>query len=231
MWLVISDTHVGDRQANKNLPSLLALLEEFADKDCTLVLNGDIFDFSKFLGFDERHRAFLLAVQKFKKIIYIEGNHDWFVSGIRDVFPHISFRKEMLLRINNEIIRISHGHQTDSTVMRHPRFNRILTAFNKWIYELIGVDLQHAFRKTWLVQRFLLQRQENKLVRMESQANVIIAGHTHRPCIRKIYDTTYCNTGDWVDPSHRAYAIIHDDGRVELVKLRGKKWIGTKLGS
>jgi len=222
MYLVISDTHVGDRQANRNLPSLLFLLEEFSEKNCTLVLNGDVLDFSKMLEFDERHRAFLLVIQKFKKVIYIEGNHDWFVSGLGDVFSHISFRKEVLLKINNQIIKIAHGHQTDTTIMNYPKFVRFVIKVNKWVYELTGVDLQHAFRQTWLVQNFLLQRQENKLVRMESQANVIIAGHTHRPCARKIYDTMYYNTGDWVEYDHRAYVIIHDDGEIELVKLRGK---------
>lgn len=220
MWLIISDTHVGDRQANINLPSLLSLLEDFSQKDCTLVLNGDIFDFSKLLQFDERHRVFLSAIQRFEKVIYIEGNHDWFVSGLQDVIPCVSFKKEMILRINNKIIKIAHGHQTDSAVMNHPKLARTLTRINKWIYELIGIDLQHSLRKTWLVQKFLLQRQEKKLVRMETQANVIIAGHTHRPCARKIYNTSYYNTGDWVEKSHRAYVLIHDDGEIELVRLK-----------
>lgn len=219
MWLVISDTHVGDRQANRNLPSLLSLLETFSQKDCTLVLNGDIFDFSKYLGFDERHRSFLSVIQKFKKIMYIEGNHDWFVSGLKDVFPNITFKKDLLIRINNKIIRVSHGHQTDNFVMKYPRFIRFLTRINKYIYELIGLDIQHLIRKTWLVQKFLLQRQEKKLVRLESQANVIIAGHTHRPCYRMIYDTEYYNTGDWVEKKNRAYVIIDNNGEVELVKL------------
>lgn len=219
MYLIISDTHVGDRQANRNLPSLLSLLETFSQKDCTLVLNGDIFDFSKYLGFDERHRSFLSMIQKFKKIIYIEGNHDWFVSGLKDVFPNMSFKKDLLIRINNKIIRVSHGHQTDSSVMKYPRFVRFLTRINKYIYELIGLDIQHIIRKTWLVQKFLLQQQEKKLVRLESQANIIIAGHTHRLCYRKIYDTEYYNTGDWVEKKNRAYIIIDNNGEVELVKL------------
>jgi UDP-2,3-diacylglucosamine pyrophosphatase LpxH len=221
MYLVISDTHIGDKQANKNLPSLFNLLERFSQKECVLVLNGDIFDFSKFLGFDERHRTFLSIIKKFRKIIYIEGNHDWFVSGIRDSLPHISFRKELILKIDNKIIKIAHGHQTETFIMKHPMFARTLTRINKWFYELSGIDLQHILRKTWLVQKFLLQRQEKKLVRMERQANIIIAGHTHRPCVRKIYDTMYYNTGDWVETPHRAYVLINNDGSIELRKENG----------
>jgi len=219
LWLVLSDTHIGDRQANRNLPSLLSLLENFSNKDCTLVLNGDIFDFAKNLNFDERHRSFLSVIQKFKNIIYINGNHDWFVYGLQDILPKISFKKDILLRIDNKIIRIYHGHQTDSTVMKYPKFSRFIIRFNRLIYELTGIDLQHALHKTWIVQKFLLQKQENKLVRLESQANIIIAGHTHRPCCRKIYDTMYYNTGDWVDSHHRAYVIIGDDGNIELIEL------------
>lgn len=230
MWLVISDTHVGDRQANSNLPYLLRLLEDFSKQDCVLVLNGDVFDFSKYLGFDERHRAFLSVIQKFKRIIYIEGNHDWFVSGLHDSFPNIAFRKDMILKINNKIIRIAHGHQTDKAVVKRPRLARFFTRLNKWIYELLGVDFQHFFRNTWVVQRFLLQKQENRLVRMENQANVIIAGHTHRPCARKIYNTDYYNTGDWVEDGHMSYVIIDDNGEIELVKVQeDEKWIDSQL--
>ena len=229
MWLIISDTHVGDRQANRNLPSLLNLLEDFSKKDCILVINGDAFDFSKFLGFDERHRAFIAAVQKFKNIIYIEGNNDWFISGLSDVLPHICFKKELILRLNHNIIKIEHGHQTDTAVMRYPGLARTFTRINRWIYQFTGIDVQHWLRKTWIVQKFLLQRQEKKLVRMESQANIIIAGHTHRPCVRTIYDTIYYNTGDWVEYDHRSFALIHDDGEIELFRLKGRKWTDSKL--
>jgi UDP-2,3-diacylglucosamine pyrophosphatase LpxH len=218
MWLVISDTHIGDRQANKNLPNLFKLLNKYANKECTLVLNGDIIDFSKALEFDERHRIFFSIIQKFNNIIYIEGNHDWFVSGIKDVFPCISFRKELLIEIDSRIIRISHGHQTDSFNTKFPKFVRFLVRINRWIYEIIGIDIQHIVRKSWIVQKFLLLKQERKLIRMEKVANTIIAGHTHRPCRRIEYDTEYFNTGDWIDKSHMCYVKINKNGNIELVR-------------
>ena len=219
MWFVISDTHIGDRQANKNLPKLFNLLEEFSDKQNVLVLNGDIFDLAKSLYFDERHRVFLSLANNFKETIYIIGNHDWFLGGLQNAIPGISFKTEHRLRINHNIIRITHGHQTDRCVTHFPKINRFLVMFNSWLYDLSGFDIQHAFRHTWLVQKFLLERQENKLLRAEKTANVVIAGHTHRPCIRKKYGVQYYNTGDWVEENHAAYVTIDDNGAIELIRV------------
>ena len=216
--LVISDTHIGDRQSNKNLPKLFTLLEDYSKKEnCNLVLNGDIFDFAKTLAFDERHRIFLSLIQKYENVTYIEGNHDWFVSGLRDVLP-ISFKKCVLLKLENKIIRISHGHQTDRMVMNMPKLNRFLVKINSWFHDCSGIDVQHAARKTWLVQKLLLQRQENRLIRLEKVANVVIAGHTHRPCEREYKGIMYYNTGDWVEKDHCSYVTISDNSNIELFR-------------
>jgi UDP-2,3-diacylglucosamine pyrophosphatase LpxH len=222
MWLVISDTHVGDRQANRNLPSLFKLLDSFSNKGYNIVLNGDIFDFSKYLGFDERHRTFLKKLYGFETVTYIEGNHDWFLSGLKDSIPNISFREDLLLYLNDNIIRITHGHHTDRLVANRPLLVRIMTKLNKEIYEMTGVDIQHIFSRSWLSQKILLKRQENILVRKETQANILIAGHTHMPRSRIIYDTWYYNCGDWINPDHRSYVLIDDIGEVELVRLKGR---------
>jgi len=222
MYLIISDTHIGDRHSNKFLPGLFSVLKKYSQYDnCHLVLNGDIIDWAKHLGFDERHRVFFTLIGKFKKITYIEGNHDWFVAGLKDVIPCISFKEELLLHLDNKIVRIIHGHQTDFWATKLPRFNRFLIKFNHWGYNLINVDVQHKVRKTWLVQKFLLERQEKKLIRKENIANVLIAGHTHRPCVRECDGIVYYNTGDWVEADHRAFVIIDDQNNIELIKYEG----------
>jgi len=219
MYLILSDTHIGDRHSNKYLPSLFSLLDEYSQRDnCHLILNGDILDLAKTLKFDERHRLFFSLVSRFHQITYIEGNHDWFVSGLRDVIPHISFKKELLLHLNNKIVRVIHGHQTDFWSYRLSKITRFLIRLNRWFYDLTNIDAQHYVRKTRLVQKFLLERQEKKLIRKENIANVLIAGHTHRPCVREEYNTLYYNTGDWVEADHRGYVVIDDQNRIELFK-------------
>lgn len=219
MWFVISDTHIGDRQANKFLPKLFDLLEDFSNPDITLVLNGDIFDLAKSLSFDERHRTFLNLIKGFKETIYIVGNHDWCMCGLKDALPNITFKPEHRLRLNHHIIRLTHGHQSDRCVINFPRFNRFLIRLNSWIYDQINFDIQHKFRHTWLVQKFLLEKQENRLMRAEKTANIIIAGHTHRPCVRERYGVKYYNTGDWVEDGHAAYVTIQETGEIKLVRV------------
>jgi len=219
MYLIISDVHVGDRHSNKFLPGLFSILEKYSQyENCHLILNGDIIDFAKTPNFDERHRILFTLIGKFHKITYIEGNHDWFVAGLKDVIPCISFKHELLLRLDNKIIRIVHGHQTDKWASKYSRFNRFLIRVNRWIYDLINIDIQHKLRSTWLVQKFLLERQEKKLIRKENIANVLIAGHTHRPCVREYDGILYYNTGDWVEADHRAFVIIDDNNCIELVR-------------
>jgi UDP-2,3-diacylglucosamine pyrophosphatase LpxH len=226
MYLILSDLHIGDKHANKFLPGLFDLLESFSKMDYHLILNGDIFDFVKCLNFDERHRTFLSIIQKYKSVIYIEGNHDWFISGIEDALPHISFKKELLLKFNNKIIRIIHGHQTDKWATKRAKLTRFLIKLNDWIYKLINIDIQHWVRKTWLVQKFFLKRQERRLIRNESVANIIIAGHTHRPCVRNEDGTLYYNTGDWVEKNHSAYITIDNDGNIELTRYKQERQNG-----
>ena len=218
MWLILSDIHIGDKHSDKQLPKLFDLLEEYSNKNYTLILNGDIFDFAKNLAFDKRHRTFLSLIQKYENIIYIEGNHDWFVSGLKNIFPKIEFKKELLLKLGNKIIKIIHGHQTDNFVMKMPKINRFLVKLNSWIYDIFKIDIQHYARNTKIVQKFMLEKQETKLIKLEKIANILIAGHTHRPYFKKKYGIEYYNTGDWVENSHCAYVLI-ENNKIELIKV------------
>jgi UDP-2,3-diacylglucosamine pyrophosphatase LpxH len=213
MWLIISDTHIGDHHANKNLPKLFALLELYADKNYSIILNGDIFDFAKTLNFDERHRIFISLIQRYKEIIYVEGNHDWFLSGLKNIFIKIQFVKECWLNVNNNIIRVIHGHQYDTGMWWRPRITRTLIRLNGWIYNIFGIDIQHYLKKTWF-EKYILRQQEKHLIKKEYIANIIFAGHTHRPCYKQEKNLLYINTGDWID--HTSYAIMNDDGKIKL---------------
>lgn len=219
MWLVISDTHIGDKHANINLQKLYSLLEEFSTYNYDLVLNGDIFDFAKHLEFDERHRTFLKIIQKYKKIIYIEGNHDYFLTGLADVIPNILFKKELLLFFGNKIVKITHGHQTDIGVVWFPRITRCLTRLNAWFYNITGIDLQHRIRQIKWVKRLFTDKQAKKLMRREKVADILIAGHIHLPGVHYEYGIEYYNTGDWVEKDHCHYLTIDEDSNIKLIKV------------
>lgn len=214
MYVVLSDTHIGDHHSNKNLPKLFSLLESFP-KECSLILNGDVFDFAKFLGFDERHRKFLSIIQKFKEIIYIEGNHDWFLSGLSNIIPGVKFVKELILHIKNNIVRIFHGHQCDFICHRLPKLTRFIIKMNNWIEKVTGKDVQNWLWNTKFMKK-MLKKQENKLIKREKIANIIIVGHTHCPEIKEENGITYYNTGDWIS-GNCAYITI--DENIKFFKI------------
>lgn len=218
MWVVISDTHIGDKHADEFLPKLFDILREYSYHGFSLILNGDIFDFSKNLIIDDRHREFISIIKNFKEVVYIEGNHDWFISGFDNTIPNFSFKKSFDLKVNNKLIKIIHGHQADNFVVKIPKLNRFLVRINNWIYEKIGIDVQHFFRNTKFVGK-MLKKQESKLIEMMKSADVILAGHTHRLGSREESGVLYYNTGDWVEKDHGAIAIVDNNGNISLNKI------------
>ena len=217
--LVISDTHIGDRRTDKNIKLLFSLLEAYAGPDAHLVLNGDIFDLARNLSFDGRHRAFIKIARKFSQVTYVEGNHEWFVSGLgSSLIQHASFCRQYRIERGGRTFNITHGHRTDRVAYGMARFGRFIIRLNKWFEDLTGIDLQHQLRKTWFAKR-MLKKQEERLMAMETWGDVLVAGHTHRPELRKFGDRTYINTGDWVESSHCSYLIINDDGEYELKRV------------
>jgi len=214
MWLVLSDIHLGDDRSNINLPKLFSLLNHYSKLNCNLILNGDILDLARNLHFDIRHRIFFQILQKFKKVIYIEGNHDWFLSGLHCCFPKIEFTKELILDINNLKIKINHGHQADVLVYGFPILTRLCIKLNSWIYKIFKFDTQKYIRKTRLA-KFLLEKQIKKILQNET-SNVLISGHTHFPRCERIKNVLYCNTGDWLEEQNCCYIIIKDDGSIEF---------------
>jgi UDP-2,3-diacylglucosamine pyrophosphatase LpxH len=61
-----------------------------------------------------------------------------------------------------------------------------------------------------------LAHQEKRIAKRERWADVIVAGHTHRPVVARYKGKTYVNTGDWVERANRAYLLIDDDGEFEF---------------
>lgn len=210
-YLIISDTHIGDIHTNKNLPKLFNLLETYALKEYVLILNGDTLDFAKMLAFDERHKQFFKILKKFQKVIYIEGNHDWFLTGLGDVVPNIVFVKDLYLYLNDKMIHIIHGHQYDKSVMKFPRLTRLLIKMNKWIEHLFGFDIQHWFKQTAFAHKWLVEKQERRLIRKELVANILITGHTHSACQKEINNIMYYNTGNWIENNQCCYILIEDN--------------------
>jgi UDP-2,3-diacylglucosamine pyrophosphatase LpxH len=216
MRLVISDTHVGDDRADKNLSSLFKTIETYASPDSHLILNGDIFDLASCLSMDSRHMEFMDVARKHNKITYIQGNHDWIIKGFGDILSRdIDFEIEFKETINDHKFRIIHGHQYDFVANWLPKINRFIIKTNHILKRFTNIDFQFLLRST-KIGKWMLSRQEKRILKKEKWADIIVAGHTHRPKVIEANGKKYINTGDWVERENRAYLLIDNDGKFEL---------------
>jgi len=214
MHLVLSDTHIGDRRTDRHMDRLLEILAEHADPATTLVLNGDVFDFARNLSFGESHRRFMAAARGFRETIYIEGNHDWFVAGIKDALPGLRCCHRLRLTTPGGRFEMLHGHQQDR--LARGMVGHMVVHINRAVQQLTAMDVQRALQRTMVCQWFH-DRQEIRLVRRSSWGDVVVAGHTHRPGVRKVDGRTYVNTGAWLERDHCHYLLVDDSGGFELL--------------
>jgi UDP-2,3-diacylglucosamine pyrophosphatase LpxH len=203
-WIVVSDVHLGDHHLRENFHHLLDLLNKYSKKNYSLILNGDIFDFSRSF-FEQEHVDFIKTIIKFKEIIYIEGNHDWFVSKFDGFLPKIKIVKELDILHNGKILKIIHGHQADFFIKTFPKFIRFLLKINKLLCDFFLIDVEHWFRH-------ISFSTHKKMIKMYEFADVIISGHTHSPCVIYNKNKTYINVGDWVNRNNMCYALIDENG-------------------
>ena len=217
--LVISDTHIGDARGDRNLVSLFKVMEQHAGPDSHLILNGDIFDLASCLSMDSRHREFMEIARTHGKVTYIQGNHDWMIKGMGEVLSRdIDFATELRFEAGGKKFRILHGHQYDFLANYMPRTNRFIIRLNHVLMRLTNIDFQVVLRMTD-TGKWLLARQEKRLIKKEKWADVIVAGHTHRPTVAQFKQRIYVNTGDWVERKNRAYLLIEENGDFELNSL------------
>jgi UDP-2,3-diacylglucosamine pyrophosphatase LpxH len=219
MYLVINDTHIGDRHSDKNLDKLYRLLEYHSQyPEVELILNGDIVDFSKNPRMDSRHFIFFRLLNKFASVYYILGNHDPAADEVAARVLHLKVHPGLTLQSGNKQIAICHGHQFDWTVTYFPTFLKWLTRLNAWIDDKTHLDLQRLVHKGPYVQNCLIPREVKKACNtVQDKADILICGHTHKLEISQHNNLMYYNTGSWVN-STCAYLTIFD-GSIEIARI------------
>jgi UDP-2,3-diacylglucosamine pyrophosphatase LpxH len=219
MKIVVSDLHIGDRRTDKQLGLLLTTLESLAKPENLLFLNGDTFDENKYGRYDSRHTEFLSATKNYHRIYYIEGNHDWGLTAWKGYLGRVQFMEAARFSLGSRRALVLHGHQADWFCRKMPRFDRFCITLNQWAYEQFGINLQNWLQGFNLFKKYQIDRQIERLVLVyKRHAPVIIAGHTHTPCIQTIQDVTYINTGTWVDKKDAAYLVV-DKEHFELARI------------
>lgn len=232
----LSDIHLGtvDSKADEVVNFLKHIR---CDK---LVLNGDIIDgwaLKRGGKWSARHSRVIRKVLKMMErddmeVIYLRGNHDDILERFLPLaFGRLKFTKEHIHTTQTgQRYLVVHGDGFDSVSTNH-----------KWIASLgaVGYDFLLGVNRVYNLYRSLRGKEYfsfSKLVKAKVKSAVsfvdryeellqelarhkkcdgIICGHIHTPEDKRVGETHYLNSGDWVES---LTAIIeHHDGRMELL--------------
>lgn len=232
--LFISDLHLGN--SNSRADKVLEVLKKYEFENLFIV--GDFIDMTSMkrkFYWNQDHstviQKILRASRKGSKVVYIVGNHDFYIRSIIEE-ENINFGDILICNdyiyenINKELIYITHGDCFDGFVRVHPflywlgdksyefsiSVNKIYNWFrNKFGYQYWSLS-SYLKRKVKNVIKFLSEYKkmsEEKIKEMNCDS--IMIGHTHSP---EIIIGKYYNTGDFCESC--SYIIEKLDGTMEL---------------
>lgn len=231
----ISDLHLGTTGCQAE--ALLDFLKYHPSDYLYLV--GDIVD-----GWQLRRRWYwpqahndvvqklLRRARKGSQVFFIPGNHDEFA---RDFIGHhfggVAVLEEAVhTTLQGKKLWITHGDYFDGVIQCAKwlayvgdnlydmtlRFNRHLNRLRYRLglpYWSLSAYLKHRV-KTAL--NYVTQFEEAVAQEARNRGHDgVVCGHIHRPEIREINGTLYCNDGDWVES--RSALVEHLDGRLEII--------------
>lgn len=237
--LFISDVHLGSSKSSAD--KLLSVFKKYDFEN--LIIVGDFIDLTslkrKFFWSQDQSTV-LQKVLKFsrkgKKVIYILGNHDYY---IREALEH---QKDIINFGNIEIcdehtyvtqkgerILICHGDQFDGFVRLHPflyflgdkayEFSFQINKIYNFIRKLFGLNYwslsSYLKNKVKSAISFINDFKRLAYEKIDSEdVDAIMIGHIHTPAIEKINNKMYYNTGDFCETC--SYLIENLDGKIEL---------------
>ena len=217
--VVISDLHIGSTHCREE-----DLLHFIQTVECDeLILAGDVVDFIKIPSFTSKTAELLKNLSRFKKVIYIIGNHDHSLASFIDrTLGNIQFHSRYEFMDGNRKFRIEHGDQYDTSFWHQYTEGfliKIISVFQDWIERTWDVDLA-----TWWANRKIKKRKLIRIwdiINLNNDVDVFIMGHSHTPEAVIWVDEdqnikTYINSGDWV--AHTTYVSI-ENGVTRLKKF------------
>jgi len=230
----ISDVHLGTKGSKA-----AALVEFLRDREFeTIYLVGDLIDMwalKRGIYWPQEHndviQKLLRKGRKGTEIIYITGNHDEFFADYRGMYASVSIQKNAVhTTADGRRLLIIHGHELDTVVQNLG-----------WLAHVGDIGYTLLMRCNWIVNLFrrlfgleywslsayvkaevknvvsFIGKFEESVVRYSRDFDVdgVVCGHIHTAAMRKVGDTEYYNTGDWVESG--TALIEHFDGRMELI--------------
>lgn len=241
----ISDIHLGTPGCQAQ-----ALLHFLRCNPCdTLYLVGDIVD-----GWQLRRRWFwpqahndvvqklLRKARKGCRVVFVPGNHDEFARHfLGHSFGDIEVTADAVhLTADGRRLWVMHGDHFDGVV----QYAKWLAHVGDTLYELTLKLNRHlnSLRARvglpyWSLSQYLKHKVKSAVnfvsdfehaVAHEARSrgyDGVVCGHIHRPEMRTIDGTLYCNDGDWVESL--SALVEHQDGRLEIVHW-GDAWSASQ---
>lgn len=239
LW--ISDVHLGTKDCKaEQLNSFLK-----CHRAQKIYLVGDIIDGWKMKSgifwkqdFTRVLRRLLTLSKSGVQIDYITGNHDEFLrrfANNRFDNIHVYNRAEHLTADGRRLL-IIHGDQFDSLTRCHEALKILgdkgndLLMFTNRVFNHIRRRYGHGY---WSLAGFLKQRipQAQRYIKTYEEGvaqaakklgyDGVVCGHIHVAAAKRINDTDYYNTGDWVES---CTALAEDfDGQIHLLHWKGDR--------
>jgi len=215
----ISDIHLGTPGCKAEF--LLDFLKWHEAKDLFLV--GDIIDgwqLKKGWYWKQSHndvvQKILRKARKGTRVTYVAGNHDEVLRQFLGLaFGDIKIVDETSHQLlDGRVLWITHGDLFDG-VIQHAKW---LAYLGDTLYTLV-LNLNHHLNRIrhrmglsyWSLSQYLKHKVKNAVSFITSFEEAltsearrrgydgVVCGHIHKPEIREINGTLYCNDGDWVE--------------------------------
>jgi len=230
----ISDAHLGI--ANGKTEELIVdFLRSIKDETSHLYIVGDLFDFwleykyaipSVYL---KTLSALLELSQSGVKIVYLPGNHDFWMLDFLEQQAGVKLAGEYLdIEHSGKKIHLFHG---DGLAYGDHGYRMLKKLFRCkpliWLYRLLPVDLAYriAHRSSHVSRQYTSKKPKELQgyydyaeAKIKAGYDAVIMGHTHVPEIKELSGGLYINSGDWL--YHNSYIVL-SEGKFEL-KYYGK---------
>lgn len=215
----ISDTHIGIKDNSNDFIINMAKFIEFIETSCDtcdhFVIVGDFLELWESKEVGNYHQTYIEVcrantdlincLNKYSdKILYVAGNHDYFIFNEKNSFPLYPLTELDLKIGQNKIIHFEHGNSADIFNSKFKFIGAFITFCAAWFERIINPDFDYMAGK---FEKMIPGRKSDDKVYLKyarklhekNEYDIVVFGHTHRKKIESFQINNklkfYVNTG------------------------------------